>query len=157
MSGDIHVNGKPVESLIEYQDQSAFVPQDDIMYNQLSVEECVTYAALLFNKRGYRTKEECSVMVTYILNILGIEFVRHAVIGTTDEKSISGGQRKRVSVAMEMVKEAPLFFLDEPTSGLDSASSMSLLNTLKSFALKGTQCCCCCCCCSFFKSSFSAI
>jgi ABC-type multidrug transport system ATPase subunit len=119
VSGEIHVNGQPVDSLIEYQDKSAFVPQEEIMYTQLSVEECVTYAALLFNKRGYKTKKECTVMVTYLLNVLGIEFIRHTVIGNAEEKSISGGQKKRVSVAMEMVKEAPLFFLDEPTSGLD--------------------------------------
>ena len=51
-------------------------------------------------------------MVTYAEELLGIEFIRNSIVGSAEKKGISGGQKKRTSIAMEMMKEAPLFFLD---------------------------------------------
>jgi ABC transport system ATP-binding/permease protein len=98
VSGDIHVNGVSVPDLSSFRSSVAFVPQDDVMYLELTVEECIMYSALLFNTRGLSTAEECTPMVSYILNILGIDFIRHLIVGSPAQKSISGGQRKRVSV-----------------------------------------------------------
>ena len=108
----MEVNGEAVRSLSVFEDRMSFVPQDDIMYNELSVEENLLYSAVLFNKRGFKTIKQCMPMVDTILQLLCIDFIRHSVVGSAEEKGISGGQKKRCSVGMEMIKEAPLFFLD---------------------------------------------
>lgn len=59
----------------------AFVPQDDIMYDELTVSENLKYAALLFNKRGYRSLPECMPMVHYAMELLGLSFVKHSIVG----------------------------------------------------------------------------
>jgi ABC-type multidrug transport system ATPase subunit len=107
------------------------------MYDELTCEENVTCAGLLFNRRGFSTVEQIIPMVYYVLELLGLIFVRRSPVGNAETKGVSGGQKKRVSVAMEMMKEAPLFLLDEPTSGLDSASSISLFNALHTLASLG--------------------
>jgi ABC-type multidrug transport system ATPase subunit len=131
----------------------AFVPQDDIVYEDLTVEENVLYATVLFNKRNYRKKRDCLIMTDHIIKLLGIEMVRYSRVGSPEQRGISGGQKKRVSVAIELAKEPALFFLDgkvsfrvlyyfinralEPTSGLDSASSLSLMYALHRLAANG--------------------
>ena len=100
------------------------------MYDELSVFENVLYSALLFNRRGWTTRHQVIPMISAALYLLHLHTVALLVVGNSENKIISGGQKKRVSVAMELMKEAPLFLLDEPTSGLDSSTSMTLLNTL---------------------------
>jgi ABC-type multidrug transport system ATPase subunit len=138
-TGTIKVNGKVVHSLLDYQSEMAFVAQDDIVYEELTVEDNILYSALLFNKRGYRTLEEIMPMVVAAEKILGIDFIRYSVVGSAAKKGISGGQKKRLSIAMEMTKEAAMFFLDEPTSGLDSATSISVLNSLHRLSSLGVN------------------
>lgn len=139
VQGNIYINGVAVDSLNVFSDRMAFVPQDDIMNDELTVEENILYAAVLFNKRGITRRSEIMPFVHYIEELLGIEFIRNSIVGSAERKGISGGQKKRVSVGMEMTKEAALFFLDEPTSGLDSATSMSLLNSLQEVSKKGVN------------------
>lgn len=67
--------------------------------------------------------------------------MRNSLVGTVEERGISGGQRKRVNVGLELVMEPSLLFLDEPTSGLDSSSSQLLLRALKREALAGVNIC----------------
>ena len=107
------MNGKVVSNLNQFKDAMSFVPQDDIMYSELTVEENLYYACLLFNKRRYATMRECAPMVESILATLVLSNIQHSVVGDEEIKGISGGQKKRVSVGMELVKEASLFFLDE--------------------------------------------
>lgn len=126
-----------MESLSAYSHCTAFVPQDDVMYEELTVEENVLFSALLFNQRGFTTTEQALPMVHFTLDLLGIMNVRASVVGSVASKGISGGQKKRTSVALEMIKEAPLFLLDEPTSGLDSATSMSLFSALYTLGTLG--------------------
>ena len=135
--GLLLVNGIRAASLQPFRDSIAYVSQDDIMYDELTCEENVTCAGLLFNRRGFSTVEQIIPMVYYVLELLGLIFVRRSPVGNAETKGVSGGQKKRVSVAMEMMKEAPLFLLDEPTSGLDSASSISLFNALHTLASLG--------------------
>ena len=116
-TGSIYVNGVQVDSLVPFRDQMAFVSQDDIMYDDLTVEDNIVYSAILFNKRGYKTRDEVLPMVIHVMDLLGITFIRHSVVGSPEVKGISGGQKKRVSVAMELMKEPTFFLLDEPTSG----------------------------------------
>ena len=97
------------------------------------------YSALLFNKRGFLTTAEVMPMVLRAEQLLDIMHIRTSVVGSAAKRGISGGQKKRVSIGMELMKEAELFFLDEPTSGLDSASSMLVVNALHFLASKGVN------------------
>lgn len=78
-------------------------------------------------------------MASYVEKLLGIDFISNSVVGSVEERGISGGQKKRVSVAMEIMKEPALFFLDELTSGLDSATSLSLVHSLHELSKKGVN------------------
>jgi len=138
-TGCISVNKIIVRSLSEYGREMAFVPQDDVVYEELSVEDNILYSAMLFNRRGHTRAQDVIHMVNKAEVMLGIDFIKHSVVGGSGVKGISGGQRKRVSIGMEMMKEAALFFLDEPTSGLDSATSISVLHCLKGLSLLGVN------------------
>jgi ABC-type multidrug transport system ATPase subunit len=139
VEGEIYANSTRVASLSELKHEISFVPQDDIMYDDLTVEDNILYAAVLFNRRGMSKPKEVMPMVLYAEELLGIEFIRHSVVGSPEKKGISGGQKKRCSMAMEMMKEASLFFLDEPTSGLDSATSISVLSALHDLGTQGVN------------------
>jgi len=139
VSGAMCVNGFPVENLECCKMRTAYVPQEDIVNDALSVEENIVYAALLFNRRGHLMTSEVMPMVLRAERLLDIYHVRTSVVGNATKRGISGGQKKRVSIATELMKEAEMFFLDEPTSGLDSASSMLVISTLHFLASKGVN------------------
>lgn len=86
-------------------------------------------------------RAEKVLIVERVLMNLGLQEVRDSLVGTVEKRGISGGQRKRVNVGLEMVIEPSLLFLDEPTSGLDSSSSRLLLKALKHEALAGVNIC----------------
>jgi len=86
-------------------------------------------------------KPEKVLIVERVIEFLGLQSVRNSLVGTVEKRGISGGQRKRVNVGLEMVIEPSLMILDEPTSGLDSASSQLLLRALKREALEGVNIC----------------
>lgn len=79
--------------------------------------------------------------VERVINSLGLDTIRNSLVGTVEKRGISGGQRKRVNVGIEMVMKPSLLILDEPTSGLDSSSSRLLLKALRREALEGTNIC----------------
>lgn len=74
-----------------------------------------------------------------VIEALGLQGVRDSKVGTVEKRGISGGQKKRVNVGLEMVMEPSLLILDEPTSGLDSASSSLLLRALRREAMEGVN------------------
>lgn len=78
-------------------------------------------------------------VVERIISFLGLEFIRDSLVGTVEKRGISGGQRKRVNVGLEMVMEPSLLILDEPTSGLDSTSSRLVLQALRREAAVGVN------------------
>ena len=86
-------------------------------------------------------KEEKVLVVERVIESLGLQQVRDSLVGTVEKRGISGGQRKRVNVGLEMVMEPSLLILDEPTSGLDSSSSQLLLRALRREALEGVNIC----------------
>eukprot|EP01025_Chloroclados_australasicus_P023435 TRINITY_DN2374_c0_g3_i1.p1 TRINITY_DN2374_c0_g3~~TRINITY_DN2374_c0_g3_i1.p1 ORF type:complete len:720 (+),score=63.10 TRINITY_DN2374_c0_g3_i1:280-2160(+) len=138
--GVILLNNQVVQSLARYRGVMGFVPQEDIMYSDLSV-----YETLLFSAR-YRLPATTSdyMRKQYVENameILNIVDIRHQVIGNQERRGISGGQRKRVNVAIELVMNPSLLFLDEPTSGLDSTTSKILVEALKQTAQLGVTVC----------------
>ena len=112
------------------------------MYADLSVYENVRYSALLFNRRLYAPgapptsspESHFQAIVSESLDVLGLSHVAASLVGDELRRGISLGQRKRVSIAMEVVKQPRLLLLDEPTSGLDASTSLELAEMLKRIA-----------------------
>ncbi|XP_021744131.1 ABC transporter G family member 24-like [Chenopodium quinoa] len=138
-SGLVLINGKP-ESIHSYKKIVGFVPQDDIVHGNLTVEENLRFSAWCRLSTKLPRAEKV-LIVERVLMSLGLQEVRDSLVGTVEKRGISGGQRKRVNVGLEMVIEPSLLFLDEPTSGLDSSSSRLLLKALKHEALAGVNIC----------------
>ncbi len=126
---DVHANKKQIEGVIGY------VPQDDLLVEELTVYENLYFAAkLCFNKKS---KEELNLLVEKTLEALGLGETRDLKVGNSLEKSISGGQRKRVNIGLELLREPSVLFVDEPTSGLSSRDSENIMDLLKELAFKG--------------------
>ena len=81
--------------------------------------------------------ERRDLIVEDAIDLLGLAFVQDIVVGTTEQRGISGGQLKRVNIGLELVADPTLLFLDEPTSGLDSAASESILEALRRLSRRG--------------------
>jgi ABC-type multidrug transport system ATPase subunit len=113
-----------------------YVPQDDIMHTELTVGQALWYAARLRLPRDY-SRAEIRSRVASVLEQLGLEDVEHTRIGTPERRGISGGQRKRVNVALELLTDPPVLLLDEPTSGLSSTDALAVMKLLRSLADQG--------------------
>ncbi|KAJ3394713.1 hypothetical protein HDU84_006856 [Entophlyctis sp. JEL0112] len=132
LSGDILFNGEP-RSSATWTNMCSYVEQDDLMFANLSVEETLTYAAQL-RLPSTMTSEEKLRKVDEIIMQLNLNGCRKTWIGNSLKRGISGGERKRVSIGVELVTNPKILFLDEPTSGLDSANSLGILDTIKKLA-----------------------
>ncbi|KAF5475836.1 hypothetical protein F2P56_007601 [Juglans regia] len=139
MSGLILINGK-VESMQSYKKIIGFVPQDDIVHGNLTVEENLRFSARC-RLSADMPKPDKVLVIERVIECLGLQAVRDSLVGTVEKRGISGGQRKRVNVGLEMVMEPSLLILDEPTTGLDSSSSLLLLRALRREALEGVNIC----------------
>ncbi|HEY9487441.1 MAG TPA: ATP-binding cassette domain-containing protein [Chryseosolibacter sp.] len=126
---DIHREPEKIEGVI------GFVPQDDLLIEDLTVYQNLYYAAkLCFNNR---TEEEIHILVSKVLEDLGLTEIRHLRVGSPLRKTISGGQRKRLNIGLELLREPAVLFCDEPTSGLSSRDSENIVDLLKELSLKG--------------------
>ncbi|KAA8539287.1 hypothetical protein F0562_025979 [Nyssa sinensis] len=139
MTGLILINGKK-ESIHSYKKIIGFVPQDDIVHGNLTVEENLWFSARC-RLSADLPKPDKVLIVERVVESLGLQAVRDSLVGTVEKRGISGGQRKRVNVGLELVMEPSLLILDEPTSGLDSSSSQLLLRALQREALEGVNIC----------------
>ena len=129
LQGDILINGKPREA-----HQVAYVPQADNLIPTLTVRECVKYSALLRLPREM-SPDEINARVENVLRELGIEHIGDSQVGGSGRiRGVSGGERRRVTIAMELVTDPSIIVLDEPTSGLDSYTAMTLLKCLRQVA-----------------------
>ena len=126
--------------LISSHTYTGFVPQEDIMLRELTVRQ-ILWFSLLLKGNPKRTYEEREDFINNILIALDIFKVRHTIVGDENQRGVSGGQRKRVNIGIELVSEPLVLLLDEPTSGLDSTASADLISNLKSFAKKGLTIC----------------
>lgn len=138
-TGSILINGKN-ESILSYKRIMGFVPQDDIVHGNLTVEENLWFSANCRLSVDL-SKADKVLIVERVIEFLGLQTVRNSLVGTVEKRGISGGQRKRVNVGLEMVIEPSILLLDEPTSGLDSSSSQLLLRALRREALEGVTIC----------------
>ena len=126
---DIHRQSQEVEGLI------GFVSQDDLLIEELTVFQNLYYnAKLCFDNY---TEEEVVKAVSDMLMSLGLFEIKDMVVGSPLNKKISGGQRKRLNIALELIREPAILFLDEPTSGLSSRDSENILDLLKELTFKG--------------------
>ncbi|KAG1680619.1 hypothetical protein FOA52_015068 [Chlamydomonas sp. UWO 241] len=133
INGQVRVNGTPV-LLSRLTNITGFVPQDDIVHADLTVRENLAYAAALKLPQREYPRSARRRVVNECLTMLQLEHICHYLVGTVERRGISGGQRKRVNIGLEVVGQPSLLFLDEPTSGLDSTVSSDILRSLDDMA-----------------------
>ncbi|CAG8575941.1 7626_t:CDS:10 [Diversispora eburnea] len=126
------VNGI-TKSLSNYRKLIGFVPQEDIMLRELTIREILVHSALMRLPTEMK-REEKKQKVIDVITFLGLSHVMDYAIGDEVLRGISGGQRKRTNIGMELVAEPSILFLDEPTSGLDSTIAFEVCQLLKSIA-----------------------
>jgi len=130
--GQVLINGESLyRSYDSYRTRIGYVPQDDIVHEELAVEQALQYAARLRLPQD-TSREERRTIIDETLGILGMDEERHSLIG-----DLSGGQRKRVSIGVELLAKPRLLFLDEPTSGLDPATEARLMTLFRKLADRG--------------------
>ncbi|KAJ3083024.1 hypothetical protein HDU99_000880, partial [Rhizoclosmatium hyalinum] len=134
-SGDLMINGIEAE-MHTFRKIIGYVPQDDIMLRELTVKEVVQYSARTRLPRDWSSKK-VDDLVDAILKVLNLEHIAHTFIGDELDRGISGGQRKRVNIAMELASAPLALILDEPTSGLDSTSALKVAKILRSISRVG--------------------
>ncbi|GJD12541.1 ABC transporter G family member 7 [Galdieria sulphuraria] len=134
-SGRISVNGKRRDPVVFKKVLSAYVMQDENLFAELTVEEQINIAASLRLPRDL-SKESRESRVEAIISELGLVEAKKTLVGSETKKGISGGERKRVSIGIELVRDPSLIFLDEPTSGLDAFNAQSVVNSLVCLARK---------------------
>jgi ABC-type multidrug transport system ATPase subunit len=131
-SGKLWISGQELE-LSRYRKIVGFVPQDDIMYRELTVRENILHSARIRLPRNW-TEAEVQRHVDLVLEALDLVHVQHTLIGDGITRGISGGQRKRVNIALEIASCPLTLCLDEPTSGLDSTAALEVADMLKRMA-----------------------
>ena len=135
-SGRVEVNGIDIHETPELvEGVVGFIPQDDLLMEDLTVFENLYFAARLCF--GHFTKEQTEERVNKVLSSLGLAEIRDLKVGSSMQKTISGGQRKRVNIGLELLREPAILFVDEPTSGLSSRDSENIMDLLKELTLRG--------------------
>jgi len=114
---------------------SGFVPQDDLLIEELTVFENLWYNAKFCFKQ--LSNKEIREKVNETLSTLGLQEKKDLRVGSVMNQTISGGQRKRLNIALELIREPAILFLDEPTSGLASRDSENVMDLLRELTLKG--------------------
>lgn len=134
--GTVEINGyNIVDDKSKLEGVVGHVSQDDLLIESLTVFE-----NLYFNAKLCFDKYSSFQLIRIVLNLLkdlGLYDARNLKVGTPLDKKISGGQRKRLNIALELIREPSVLFLDEPTSGLSSRDSAKIMDLLKNLALKG--------------------
>jgi ABC transport system ATP-binding/permease protein len=135
-SGQVRINGEDLYAIYDAMRGSiGYVPQDDIVHPELTVFEAVKYSAQFRLPPDY-SETEINARVEQTLKDLGLEAVKNLQIGKPEKKVLSGGQRKRVNIALELVTDPVIVFLDEPTSGLAADDTTALINLLADLTKK---------------------
>ncbi|WP_197020321.1 ATP-binding cassette domain-containing protein [Prevotella sp. P6B1] len=132
--GTITINGHSITEP-RVKNLIGFVPQDDLLIEELTVYQNLWFTAKLCFEGMSEEEIENRVMKT--LKDLGLDAAKDLKVGSAINKYISGGQRKRLNIALELIREPAVLFLDEPTSGLSSADTEKVINLLKEQTYKG--------------------
>ncbi|PQQ13857.1 ABC transporter G family member 10 isoform X1 [Prunus yedoensis var. nudiflora] len=129
--GQVLVNDQPMDTK-RFRRISGYVTQDDALFPLLTVEETLMFSALL---RLHGGKKEAASKVRQLMKELGLEHVAASRIGWGSNNGISGGERRRVSIGVDLVHDPGVILIDEPTSGLDSASAFHVVSLLKTMVV----------------------
>ncbi len=132
--GSVSLNGYNIDSP-EIQGSIGYIPQDDLLIEELTVYENLYYNAELCFKD--LNPAEIKEKVELTLDRLGLLPQKDLKVGTPFKKTISGGQRKRLNIALELIREPSVLFVDEPTSGLSSRDSENVMDLLRELTLAG--------------------
>ena len=129
---DQHDLHKSYEQLKDY---FGYVPQDDLLLSNLTVRENLYYHARL--RFPEKTDEELGARIDLVLDKIRLKEKGDTRVGQPTQKTLSGGERKRLNIGLELLSDAEIFFLDEPTSGLSSKDSEKILELLANITLSG--------------------
>jgi len=132
-TGEVFVNGTLKSQIPNFSAFSAYVQQDDILFQTLTVRECLEFAAKL---KLTGTIESKIRRVDALIDQLKLGKAQNTHIGGPLVKGISGGERKRTSVGVELITDPSLIFLDEPTTGLDSFIATQVMDNLRELAIE---------------------
>lgn len=135
-SGEIRINGINLhEEEEKLKGVIGYIPQDDLLIEELTVFQNLYYnAKLVFDDKS---DDEIRDLVNKTLSNLGLGEIKDLKVGSPLNKLISGGQRKRLNIALELIREPAILFVDEPTSGLSSRDSENVMDLLRELTLKG--------------------
>ncbi|CAO3569639.1 unnamed protein product [Mortierella alpina] len=137
VSGNIYYNGSKNPSMRKINTVCGYVRQEDgMLMAHLTVRETLRYAAELGMPKSLKKVEKWA-KVDEIIDLIGLRECKDVLVGDDDTSGISGGQRRRVSIGLQLVNDPACLFLDEPTSGLDALTAKTLVLTLKKIALAG--------------------
>lgn len=131
VSGQVLVNDWPMDAK-RFRRISGYVTQDDALFPLLTVEETLMYSALLRLRCG---RKEAAIRVKELMKELSLDHVASSRIGGGSNRGISGGERRRVSIGVDLVHDPAVILIDEPTSGLDSASALHVVSLLRSMVV----------------------
>ncbi|NXG18537.1 ABCG2 protein, partial [Grallaria varia] len=134
LSGDILINGAPQPA--NFKCTSGYVVQDDVVMGTLTVRENLTFSAALRLPKSVKEQEK-KERVNQIIKELGLSKVADSKVGTQFTRGVSGGERKRTNIGMEIITDPAILFLDEPTTGLDASTANAVLLLLKRMAKQG--------------------
>lgn len=136
LKGKVTLNGEHLDSRL-LKVISAYVMQDDLLFPMLTVEETLMFAAE-FRLPRTLSKSKKKLRVQALIDQLGLRNAANTVIGDEGHRGVSGGERRRVSIGIDIIHDPILLFLDEPTSGLDSTSAYMVVKVLQRIAQSGS-------------------
>ncbi|KAM7264013.1 hypothetical protein ACFE04_001696 [Oxalis oulophora] len=137
MGGDVLINGKRINTLMN---QVSYVTQEDIFLQSFTVRETLTYSAHLRLPTHKMTKEAITMIVDDTISEMGLQDCADNKVESSwpaQSRGLSSGEKKRLSIAIEILTNPNVLLLDEPTTGLDSASSFFVIRALKTIAMDG--------------------
>lgn len=135
-SGSVRINGIDLHKEREALEGTiGVIPQDDLLIEELTVFQNLYYSAKFCFK--HKSEAELCELVDKMLASLGLLERKDLKVGSPLNKMISGGQRKRLNIALELIREPSILFVDEPTSGLSSRDSENVMDLLRELTLKG--------------------
>lgn len=140
IAGKILVNGKPIDP-VTFRTSIAYVMQDDALFATQTPREALTFSAAL-RLPSTISKEERKALVENTLQMLGLMKCANTYVGSIMIKGISGGERKRTAIGVELISAPRILFLDEPTSGLDSFAAFKVVEILGQLAKRNTNIVC---------------
>ncbi|KAE7996873.1 hypothetical protein FH972_001557 [Carpinus fangiana] len=136
LKGTVTLNGEVLESRL-LKVISAYVMQDDLLFPMLTVEETLMFSAE-FRLPRTLSRSKKKMRVQALIDQLGLRNAAKTIIGDEGHRGVSGGERRRVSIGIDIIHDPIILFLDEPTSGLDSTSAFMVVKVLQRIAQSGS-------------------